>query len=74
MREIKELKKRLNSRTFTYLDKDDYTLDVVLEWTPEDGIKSYIETLEFDLSTEQIENIMQLVAEEAYKMGLEDRR
>lgn len=71
MRNIVDLKKRHYAKMYTYLDKDRNTLEVIIEWTPEEGINAYTEVSEFDMSAEQIDDMLKLVAEESYKMGKE---
>lgn len=72
MRDILDLKKRHYAKMYTFLDNERNTLEVIIEWTPEEGINAYIEVSEFDMSAEQIDDMLKLVAEESYKMGKEN--
>lgn len=72
MRNVTGLNKYFLSKIFEYMDNEKGSAELIVEWTPKEGIKSYLETLEFELSFEQINDLLQIVAEEAYKMGKEN--
>jgi len=72
MIDIQGLKKQTKYIKFTYADKNNGALDVVLEWTPGAELYGYTEEFDFDLSKEQVDDLVNLVAKEAYKMGKDE--
>lgn len=75
MKNVTGLNEYYFSKEFEFIEKGEYgergVVSLVVEHKPKEGAKAYLTDNEIELSFEQLNDLFQIVAEEAYRMGKE---